>query len=70
MAVSLYAVNEGYLDDAEVDNVGAFESALHAHAHANASELMTRIDATGGYDDAIQAELKQLLDGFKASGAY
>ena len=70
MAVSLYAVNEGYLDDVEVDNVGAFESALHAHAHANAGELMTRIDATGGYDDAIQAELKQLLDGFKASGAY
>ena len=70
MTVSLYAVNEGYLDDVQVDNVGAFESALHAHAHANAGELMTRIDATGDYDDAIQAGLKQLLDEFKASGAY
>ena len=70
MAVSLYAVNEGYLDEVQVDNVGAFESALHAHAHANAGELMARIDATGDYDDAIQAGLKQLLDEFKASGAY
>ena len=70
MAVSLYAVNEGYLDDVQVDNVGAFESALHAHAHANAGELMARIDATGDYDEAIQAGLKQLLDEFKASGAY
>ena len=70
MAISLYAVNEGYLDDVDVESVVPFEAALHAHARANAEELMAEIDSTGGYDEAIQAGLKALLDEFKASGAY
>ena len=70
MAISLYAVNEGYLDDVDVENVVPFETALHAHACANAEELMAKIDSTGGYDDEIQAGLKALLDEFRASGAY
>ena len=70
MAISLYAVNEGYLDDVEVENVVPFEAALHAHARANAEELMETIDRTGAYDEDVQAGLKTLLDEFKASGAY
>ena len=70
MAISLYAVNEGYLDDVEVENVVPVETALHAHARANAEDLIARIDSTGAYDDEIQAGLKALLDEFKASGAY
>ena len=70
MGISLYAVNEGYLDDVEVENVVPFEAALHAHARANAEELMATINRTGAYDEAVQAGLKTLLDEFKASGAY
>ncbi len=67
MGVSLYAVNEGYLDDVEVENVGSFEAALHAHAHANASGLMEKIEASdGSFDEDIQAALNALLDEFKA----
>ena len=70
MAISLYAVNEGYLDDTEVEDAVPFETALHAHAHANAAELMAQIDRTGAYDEDIQAGLMALLEEFKASGAY
>ncbi len=70
MAISLYAVNEGYLDDVEVEKVVPFETALHAHARANAEDLMAKIDSTGAYDEEIQAGLKALLDEFKSSGAY
>ena len=66
MAISLYAVNEGYLDDTEVEDAVPFETALHAHA----AELMAQIDRTGAYDEEIQAGLKALLEEFKASGAY
>ena len=62
--------NEGYLDDVEVESIVAFEEALHAYSHANASELIKKINATGDFDDDIQAGLKGLLDEFKASGAY
>ncbi|MBH98904.1 MAG: F0F1 ATP synthase subunit alpha [Rhodospirillaceae bacterium] len=70
MAISLYAVNEGYLDDIDVENVVAFETALHAHAQANASDLVEKINNTGDFNEEIQTQLATLLDEFKASGAY
>jgi len=70
MAISLYAVNEGFLDDVPVEKVVAFESALHAHAKDQAPDLIDKIDTTGAYDDDIAAELKTLVEGFKATGAY
>ncbi|MDH3419522.1 MAG: F0F1 ATP synthase subunit alpha [Gammaproteobacteria bacterium] len=70
MAISLYAVNEGFLDDVPVEKVVAFESALHAHAKDQAPDLIDKINTTGAYDDGIAAELKTLVEGFKATGAY
>jgi len=70
MAVSLFAVNEGFLDDVPVAKVGDFEAALHAHAHANNKPLLDRINQTGDYSDEIAAELTALCDSFKKTGAY
>ena len=70
MALSLYAVNEGHLDDVPVDKVLDFESGLHAYASANRQDLLDRIDTTGDYDDGIQAEFKALVEEFRKTGSY
>ena len=70
MAVSLYAVNEGYLDDVPADKVVDFEAALHSYARTNYQSLLDTIDAKGEYTDEVAGELKTLLETFKASGAY
>src|SRR6056297_626916 len=70
MGLSLYAVNEGYLDDVAVDKVVDFESALHAFAHASHADLITKIDDTGAYDEEIQEGLKKVLDEFKETGTW
>jgi F-type H+-transporting ATPase subunit alpha len=70
MAVSLFAVNEGYLDDVPANKVVAFEAGLHAHARANHKALLDKINAKGEYTDDVAAELKQLVEGFKTTGAY
>ena len=70
IAVSLFAVQEGYMDGMEVDQLLAFEKALHAHARDNHSELLEKINETGDYNDEIQAGLKALVEEFKSSGAY
>jgi F-type H+-transporting ATPase subunit alpha len=70
MAISLFAVNEGFLDDVPVNKVVAFEAALHAHARANNKALLDKINATGDYNDEIAASLKAAVEGFKKSGAY
>ena len=70
LAVSLFSVNEGYLDDVPAEKVVAFEAALHAHARANAAELMDKINATGDLNEEIESGLKALVESFKATGTY
>ena len=70
MAVSLYAVNEGYLDGVEAAKVIEFEAALHDFARSNHGDLLDKINETGDFNDDIAAELKAVCDGFAEKGAY
>jgi F-type H+-transporting ATPase subunit alpha len=70
MALSLYAVNEGYLDAVEVDRIIDFENALHDFAKANHGDLLDSINESGDYNDDIAASLKGVCDGFAEKGAY
>ena len=70
MALSLYAVNEGHIDDVPVDKVVDFEAALHAHARANNADLLDQINSTGDYNDDIEQALAGVVTEFKATGAY
>jgi F-type H+-transporting ATPase subunit alpha len=70
MALSLYAVNSGALDDVPVAKVGAFEAGLHAHAKASHHALLDRINSTGDYNDELEAALKKAVEEFKATGTY
>ena len=70
MAFSLFAANEGYLDDVDVNKVVDFEAAMHSYIRANQKELIDKIDASGDYNDEIAASMKAALDAFKASASY
>jgi F-type H+-transporting ATPase subunit alpha len=70
MAVSLYAANEGYLDDVEMDKIGAFESALHAYMNQSQSELMNNVMASGEWTDEFQKGFKDALDDFVANHSW
>ena len=65
MAVSLYVVEKGYLDDVEVEHLANFESAFHEHMNSNHASIMKTLDETGGYNDEVDAELKAAIDEFK-----
>ncbi len=70
MAVSLYAVNEGFIDEVDVKKVVDYEAALHAYVRANHSDLVDTINATGDYNDEIANGLRKAIEDFKANGAY
>jgi F-type H+-transporting ATPase subunit alpha len=70
MALSLYAVNEGYLDGVEVAKVIDYETALHDFARANHGDLLDSINESGDYNDEVAASLKAVCDGFAEKGAY
>ena len=70
MALTLFAVNEGYLDEVDIKKVVDFEQALQAHARAGHQELLDRISQSGDYNDEIEAGMRKVLDEFKTSGAW
>ena len=70
MAVSLFAVNEGFIDEVDVKKVVDYEAALHAYVRANHAELMDTINATGDYNDDIVNGLRKAIEDFKVNGAY
>lgn len=65
MAVSLYAVDRGYVDDVELEKIGDFELALHSYMNTEKAELMKHINERGEFDDEIDAQLKAALEDFK-----
>ncbi len=70
MAVSLFAVDRGYLDDLPLEKIAAFEDALHSWMHSEHGELMGTIDATADFNDEIEAGLAAAVDGFKSTQAW
>jgi len=70
MALSLYAANEGYLEEVEVNKVLDFERALRDFMKAEYAELLDKINQTGDYSSEIQEGLKEGLDKFKATQSW
>jgi F-type H+-transporting ATPase subunit alpha len=70
MALSLFAANEGFLDDVDIKKIVDFEAALHSHASSHFGELLKKINETADYNDEVAAELRKALEDFKAKGAW
>jgi F-type H+/Na+-transporting ATPase subunit alpha len=67
MAVSLYAVNQGFMDDVPVKKVSDFEHALQTYMRNNQAALLDEINKTGDYTDDMAAKFKAALTDFKAN---
>ena len=70
MAISLYAANEGYLDDVDVNKVVPFEDAMLAHIRSNNQDMLDKINANPEYNDEVASEIKAAIEDFKANGVY
>ncbi len=70
MAFSLFAANEGFLDDVEVNKVVDFEAALHAFINSSYADLVKRINDTADFNDDIAAEMREAIEKFKANNTW
>jgi F-type H+-transporting ATPase subunit alpha len=70
MAVSLFAVNNGFLDDVEASKVVDFEKALQDFMKSRHQALMDKINSTGDYNADIENGLKSAIAEFKASHTW
>lgn len=64
MGIVLFAANEGYLKEIDINKIGDFESALLSYMNSDNADLMQGINETGDYSDDIEAKFKAALDKF------
>jgi F-type H+-transporting ATPase subunit alpha len=70
MAVSLYAANEGYLQDIELNKVLDFEGSLLSYMNSESSDLMASINESGDYNEDIEGQFKAALEKFKSTQSW
>ena len=65
--VTLWAVQNGYFDDVDVDDLKATQEAIGEYMTDRKAEIIKKISDSGKLDDALEAELKGALDEYKAA---
>jgi len=70
MGISLFAANEGYLDDVDVNKVVDFESALHSYMAANRADLVAKVNAEADWNDELEKAFHDALKDFKANHTW
>ncbi len=70
MGVSLFAANEGFLEDIELSKVLDFESALLAYMNSEHGDLLGKINESGDYDDDIEKAFRAGLEKFKSTQTW
>ncbi len=70
IAVSLFAANEGHLDDVAVDKITDFEKSLHNYLHASYAALLANINANPKLTDDVKKQLDAAIQDFKKNQAW
>ncbi|MDR6421030.1 F-type H+-transporting ATPase subunit alpha [Paraburkholderia phenoliruptrix] len=70
LAISLFAANNGYLDDLEVPQVLPFEKGLREYLKSSHADLVKRIEDNKELSKDDEGLLHTALKDFKKSGAY
>jgi F-type H+-transporting ATPase subunit alpha len=70
MALTIYAVNNGYMDKVELKKVTTFETALQAFAQTNHGKVLSDINANPKFSKENEAALKKVIEDFVSTGTY
>ncbi|MDX1669365.1 MAG: F0F1 ATP synthase subunit alpha, partial [Limnobacter sp.] len=70
MALALFAVNNGYLDDVDVNQVLAFEAGFRQEMLTKHKDLIDRIESSNELSKDDEPTLHEAVKAFKKSGAY
>ena len=65
MGVVLYAANEGFLQDIEVEKILDFESALMSYMNSEEASFIEQINKEAAYSDEVLNKMHQSIEKFK-----
>lgn len=67
MALSLFAANEGFIDDVELKKITEFDAGLLDFARANYAEVLASVNNECKYSDDVKAKFTEIVKAFKSS---
>ncbi len=70
MGVVLYAANEGFLQDVEVEKVLDFEAALISYMNSQHTDFMNEVNAEGAYSDDVVERMHKAVEAFKSTQSW
>ena len=70
MGAVLYAANEGFLTDVEVNKISDFEDALLSYMHAEHGDFMSSLTESGTYSDEVLDTFKSAIEKFKSTQTW
>jgi len=70
MALTLFAVNNGYFDDIEVAKALAAEKSMRDHVKDKAADLVRRMEDKKDLSEEDEAALKAVVEDWKKNGSY
>lgn len=70
MALSLFAVQEGFMDDLELNKIVPFERELLAYFRSQHADLMNKINEHCDYNDEVLAQLRDVVERFKRTQSW
>ncbi len=65
IALSLFCVNQGYLDDIELKKISEFEHELHRYFREKYAAVMQQINDNPVYSDEVVQQLTRIVEEFK-----
>jgi len=70
MGLSLYAANEGFLNDIDLNKILDFEAALISYFNSEYADVMGKINDSGDYNDEIASQFKAGIEKFKSTQTW
>jgi F-type H+-transporting ATPase subunit alpha len=70
MALTIFAVNNGYMDKVPLNKVVDFENGLQAFAKSNHKQVLDQINTTPKLSKENEAALKSVIESFVSTGTY
>jgi F-type H+-transporting ATPase subunit alpha len=70
MALTLFAVNNGYMEGVEIKQLASFEKSLRDYIRTKHTALMERLEKNKDMSKEDEAELRTAIEQFKKTGAF
>ncbi|MGH8244814.1 MAG: F0F1 ATP synthase subunit alpha, partial [Gammaproteobacteria bacterium] len=70
MAVTLFAAEYGFLDDVPIAKVRDFEAALHSFMKSGKASLIKEINGKPEWSEAVEKQLRAVVDEFKKTHTW